>query len=206
MGRTNHECPDLNSLIKGWTPAGSARRIEQTNVTGFAADDGRCAAAAFTKKLNADSGYDNDPGLPDTTVQLAMCGGLALSLDEFIGRFGFATMADIAAYRPEKMRVNRPRGAVANMPNPETRPMTVSWQGFEALITGTAEISAKGLHDAKLHPPDGTTGCDGNFQGRRWTIVCDNGLTANGLYRLEDGAAGDGYDNRGRQVSFEVRG
>lgn len=97
----------------------------------------------------------------------------------------------------------------------ETRSITVQWEGYADMFTGTIrEVSdgSKGTVAVALPKAEGY--CTGEYQFTErmkgiWAIKCDNGMAARGEFTAlgaGKGAVGTGVDTKGRKVTYTLGG
>ncbi len=187
------------------------RVIRDRSIPGLVAEDGRCVAATFGKRLKSGGIYDNDTGLPDTYVYLASCSGMNISVDEFVQRFDFATAADVATYRMSLSQAGK-SSTGSTSSGESTRPIVVTWEGVGQSMPGEVRFAAGDLYRLTVQLPNAGAKCGGTFEPKDeqrglWQATCDNGLSVQGRYWAsgsDNGYRGEGFDGRGRQVSFTV--
>lgn len=94
------------------------------------------------------------------------------------------------------------------------RAFSADWEGFDTPVTGYLEIGRDNARTLSLTLPKGLGDCTGRFtpeeDGRGlWYLRCDNGTTASGAYTgrgTGQGSSGEGFDNEGRIVKFDISG
>jgi len=95
----------------------------------------------------------------------------------------------------------------------DTRPIAVSWEGYETLIAGTATLVQRSGEGAlNLNLPKNEGKCTGQYvmksrNGGIWSVACTNGLAANGEFTSHGkgkGASGEGKDVNGKKVTYTI--
>lgn len=184
-----------------------------SRLKGWVAYQGKCVAGAFSKRLKPRGPYDDDRGYADTAVRFGGCAYNFKKAPEQIARdFDFLDQADIAALHIAYEPIG-PLNHDIEFPDGERFGLSGEWKGVAPEIMGYAAPMGKDHFSFHFSIEQTGSACvgtvrnsNGEQSGRTWTLRCDDGRTAGGLWMMRKNRPliASGSDDQKQPVLFRI--